>query len=108
MQLLQAQKAARHVAERAEGGGRRAEGGGRRAVGGGRCSMLRPTCMCFATSLQHSCKEDPLCSTSFKADSQNTISCSQFLSNSLICKLSLWFQHNSTKESYLTQIASGE
>ena len=34
--------------------------------------------------------------------SGDAISCTQLLSNSMICKLSLWFQQNSTKESYDT------
>ena len=36
-----------------------------------------------------------------KVNKHDAISCcTQPLSNSLICKLSLWFQHNSTKKSY--------
>ena len=37
-----------------------------------------------------------------KAGSHEAISCTQPLSNSLIRNLSLWFQDNSTKESYDT------
>ena len=37
-----------------------------------------------------------------KAYTHNVISCTQPFSNSPICKLSLWFQHNSAKESYDT------
>ena len=39
---------------------------------------------------------------SLKANTHDAISCTQPFSNSLICKLSLLFQHNSTKESYDT------
>ena len=37
--------------------------------------------------------------TYFEARPHDTISCTQLLSDSLIRKLSHWFQHNSTKES---------
>ena len=37
-----------------------------------------------------------------KEGSHDAISCTQLVSNSMIRKLSLWFQHNSTKESYDT------
>ena len=37
-----------------------------------------------------------------KANTQDAITCTQPLSNSLIRKLSPWFQHNTTKESYDT------
>ena len=37
-----------------------------------------------------------------KARPHDAISCTQSFSNSLIRKLSLWFQHNSRKESYDT------
>ena len=33
-----------------------------------------------------------------KANTHDAISCTQLFSNSPICKLFLWFQHNSTKE----------
>ena len=35
-----------------------------------------------------------------KASSHDTISCTWLLRNSLICKLCLWVQHKSTKETY--------
>ena len=37
-----------------------------------------------------------------KARPHDAISCTQPLSNSLTCELSLWLQHHSTKESYDT------
>ena len=38
-------------------------------------------------------------------NTHDAISCTLPLSNSLIRKLFLWFQHNSKKESYMIQIA---
>ena len=52
------------------------------------------------------CKRNCLSNYSYvnniEARSQDAVSCTQLPSYSLICKLSLWFQYNSTEEWYDT------
>ena len=71
-----------------------------------------PLCMTMKCSLKKMCLtsycnenthiNSELAYPRLEARPHDVISCTQPLSNSLIRKLSLWFQHNSTKKSYDT------